>query len=60
MLRVEDSFKDRLASYFHWNDRQGLDQALEICKECRVDLKEVEKWAIQEGFAKSSKNFSSA
>lgn len=24
MLRPEDSVKDRLASYFHWNDYQGL------------------------------------
>ena len=31
MLRVEDSVKDRLASYFHWNDRQGAQQAISVC-----------------------------
>lgn len=50
MLRVEDSVKDRLASYFYWNDRQGLEQALNICAESRVDLNEIKNWAIKEGF----------
>jgi phosphopentomutase len=50
MLRAEDSVKDRLASFFHWSDRQGLDQAVAICHECKVDMKEIEKWAIEEGF----------
>lgn len=48
MLRCEDSVKDRLASYFHWNDRQGLEQALQICLECWVDLEEIKTWAIYE------------
>ncbi len=50
MLRIEDSVKDRLASYFHWNDRQGLEQATSICLEHKIDLKEVKKWAQKEGF----------
>ncbi len=50
MLRVEDSVKDRLASYFHWNDLQGLDQALNICLESEVDYNEIKKWSIREGF----------
>jgi len=57
MLRVEDSVKDRLASYFHWNDKQGLDQALDICAERSVDLKEIESWSIKEGFQKKFLNF---
>ncbi len=57
MLRVEDSVKDRLASYFHWNDRQGLEQALVICAECKVNMKEIENWAIQEGFKEKFLNF---
>jgi len=50
MLRVEDSVKDRLASYFHWNDRQGLEQALAISKDREYDLDEIKNWAIKEGF----------
>ncbi len=50
MLRPEDSGKDRLASYFYWNDREGLDQAVDICLECNVDLEEVGSWSKREGF----------
>ncbi|HEY5235067.1 MAG TPA: hypothetical protein VIJ14_02715 [Rhabdochlamydiaceae bacterium] len=57
MLRVEDSVKDRLASYFHWNDRQGLDQAIDICLEQDVDIKEVKTWAIKEGFEPKFQKF---
>ncbi len=48
LLRVEDSVKDRLASYFHWNDRQSLEQAIEVCLATPVDIGEVEAWALQE------------
>jgi len=59
MLRAEDSVKDRLASYFYWSDRQGLDQAVSICLEQSINLKEVEKWAIEEGFAVKFQDFKS-
>ncbi len=49
MLRPEDSVKDRLASYFHWNDRQGLEQALSICIEAKIKIEELRKWAALEG-----------
>jgi hypothetical protein len=48
LLRPVDSVKDRLASFYHWNDRQGLEQAVNICLEQEIDLNEVEKWSIQE------------
>ncbi len=57
MLRVQDSVKDRLASYFHWNDRQGLDQAIAICLEQKIDISEVERWSIAEGFQKKFQEF---
>jgi len=49
MLKPEDSVKDRLGSFFYWNDRQGLEQAVNICAECEIDLHDVELWAIKEG-----------
>lgn len=58
MIRAEDSVKDRLASYFYWNDRQGLEQAVDICLECKIDMKEVKKWAQKEGFGDKFKKFS--
>lgn len=57
MLRAEDSVKDRLASYFYWDDRQGLDQSIDICLECNIDIKEVKKWAIKEGFENKFQEF---
>lgn len=57
MLRVEDSVKDRLASYFYWNDRQGLDQAVEICTGRKIDISEVRSWAEKEGFLKKFDHF---
>ena len=49
LLSPTDSVKDRLAAYYHWNDKQSLDQAISICRDNSIDLKEVERW---------SKNFS--
>jgi hypothetical protein len=40
-----------LAAYIHWNDRQSLDQAMMVCLDNKVDLKEVERWSIQEGMS---------
>ncbi|MCX6990984.1 MAG: hypothetical protein NTX49_07995 [Chlamydiae bacterium] len=57
MLRVEDTVKDRLAGYFYWKDIQGLDQAIIISLERKVDLKEVENWSIKEGFQKEFQEF---
>lgn len=48
MLRPEDSVKDRLASYFHWDDRQSLEQAIDICFECKVNIEEIKAWAVRE------------
>lgn len=33
LLRPVDSVKDRLGAYYQWNDRQGLEQAINICLE---------------------------
>ena len=40
---------DRLAAYFHWNDKQSLDQALMVVKRRPVKMKEIERWAVAEG-----------
>ncbi|MBI5346587.1 MAG: hypothetical protein HZB76_05550 [Chlamydiae bacterium] len=54
MLTPTDSVKDRLASFYHWNDKQALDQAITICKEAspKIDLQEIKRWSIQEGHLK--------
>ena len=48
MLLPIDSVKDRLASFYHWDDREALEQAASICLEQVVDLKEVEEWSLRE------------
>lgn len=48
MLRPVDSVKDRLSGFYHWNDKQGLEQAISICREQEIDLREVERWSLEE------------
>ncbi len=49
LLRPVDSVKDRLAAFYHWKDRQSLEQAILICETRKIDLKEVERWSKGEG-----------
>ncbi len=51
LLTPIDCIKDRLASFFHWHDRQSLEQAILVARDQKVDLKEVESWAKAEGFS---------
>jgi hypothetical protein len=59
MLNPTDSVKDRLASYYYWNDEQGLDQALSICREIRskIDLRQIKKWSQEEGYLEKFQTF---
>jgi hypothetical protein len=49
LLSPTDCVKDRLAAYYHWKDKQALEQALLVCRDQAVDLKEVERWSENEG-----------
>ncbi|MEZ4873395.1 MAG: nucleotidyltransferase [Bdellovibrionales bacterium] len=49
ILSPTDSVKDRLASYIHFQDRDGLDQALLIAKSQPIKLDAVLKWCEREG-----------
>jgi hypothetical protein len=51
LLSPTDSVKDRLAAYYHWKDRQSLEQALLVAGDQPVDLNEVHRWSAKEGFA---------
>jgi len=57
LLSPTDSVKDRLAAFYHWQDRQALEQALMICHTKRVNLKEVERWSRKEGMVAQYKIF---
>jgi len=39
---------DRLAAWFHWNDRRSLIHALWVCEKHPVNLEKIKKWAKKE------------
>lgn len=49
LLTPTDCVKDRLASFFHWNDQQALEQALLVARDHKIDFSDVKRWAIAEG-----------
>lgn len=40
---------DRLAAFYHWRDRQALDQAVAVASSQDVDLDAVRRWSNAEG-----------
>lgn len=48
LLSPTDCVKDRLAAFFHWNDRQALEQALLVATEQAIDLNDVARWSQSE------------
>lgn len=57
LLTPTDSVKDRLAAYYHWNDRQSLNQAVWISEMHPVKFDEIEKWSQKEGMASKFSDF---
>ena len=49
LLHPIDCVKDRLASFYHWNDKQALEQAINVCFEQKMDFKELGEWSRREG-----------
>jgi hypothetical protein len=48
-LSATDACRDRLAAFYHWNDRQSLAAAVAISLRNRVALSKVRKWSRDEG-----------
>ncbi|MBE0682889.1 MAG: hypothetical protein IH589_13340 [Anaerolineales bacterium] len=57
VLSPTDCVKDRLCAFYFWNDLQGLEQAILVTKNQRVDLKEIKRWSKVEGKEKEFKAF---
>jgi len=57
LLSPTDCVKDRLAAYYHWNDRPSLEQAVLVSLAQSVDLKEIERWSSNEGMADKYSTF---
>jgi len=60
LLTPTDCIKDRLAAYFHWNDRQSLQQAVWIAEKVDFDMQEVEVWSRREGMTAKFQAFKRA
>ncbi len=49
ILSPTDCIKDRLASFIHFKDREGLEQAILVAKKHPVKFKQIEVWCKNEG-----------
>jgi len=56
-LSATDSCRDRLAAFYHWNDRESLDVAVAIAMRQSVNLTAVRKWSIAENSAEKYEVF---
>jgi hypothetical protein len=57
LLSPTDCVKDRLSAFYHWGDRQCLQQAVWVAQMKPIDLIEVERWSRQEGAAEKFVEF---
>jgi len=57
LLSPTDCVKDRLAAFYHWNDRQSLDQAVLVSRGADVDMDEVRRWSRREGMTSRFRQF---
>ncbi|MCB1053522.1 MAG: hypothetical protein KDC71_23165 [Acidobacteria bacterium] len=57
ILTPTQSVKDRLASYFYYDDLQCLDQAVWVAQAQAVDLAELESWSEREKNTKKFQDF---
>jgi hypothetical protein len=49
IISPTDCIKDRLAAYYHWHDRQCLEQAILVSQAQDIDINEIERWSRREG-----------
>ena len=60
LLSPTDCVKDRLAAFYHWDDKPSLSQAVLVCRDNEVDLGEVRRWSIHEGMKDKFQDFQKA
>jgi len=57
LLAPTECVMDRLAAYYHWNDPQGLEQAIRVALKCDINLDRIEAWSKRERATVKFKNF---
>lgn len=60
LLSPTDCVKDRLAAFFHWSDRQALEQAVFVARSQKVDMKSISSWSRAEDATDKLKIFKAA
>ena len=56
-LSATDSCRDRLAAFYHWNDRQSLEVAIRIAARNRLRWSVIQSWSATEGHSKRYQEF---
>ncbi|HMB71373.1 MAG TPA: hypothetical protein VKU85_18845 [bacterium] len=56
-LSATDCCRDRLAAFYHWNDRQSLRSAVLVALENRVRLAMIREWSGKEGASSRFEEF---
>ncbi len=51
LLTPTQCVMDRLASFYFWNDRQALEQALLVARHHQIEMEKVQEWSTQEGMS---------
>lgn len=59
-LSPTDSCRDRLAAFYHWNDRQSLEAAVAIAVRRRVTMTRLRAWSEAEEMAAKFEEFRAA
>jgi hypothetical protein len=49
VLTRTDTVRDRLAAFYHWDDRSSLRAALDVAQSGKIDLDKIKRWSAQEG-----------
>lgn len=49
IISATDCVKDRLCAFYYWNDLVGLEQAILVSRDNKIDFKELKRWSIAEG-----------
>jgi len=60
LLSPTDCAKDRLAAFYHWNDRQSLEQAVLVARTVKIDLREIQRWSRGGGMQDKFEEFKKA
>lgn len=48
LLSATDCIKDRLAAFYHWDDKQSLVQSIWVAKQNEIDFEDLENWSKKE------------